>query len=221
MTSPLVQAMAFQNAVHPAQTGIAPTDVVGSYKLASDVAEKNYQAQLAKQQALWGGLAGLGSAGILAFAPSALKKLSGLGTATAAAPTNAATAVNAAANSGITTGDLAAGVPQGALASLDSGAAAAPAALGGDAVSAADIPALTGMLAPTASGTTLGWPMAGAGSSSLAGDFGFGNAAADAAGGTVATDFASAAPAATLGADAAASTLPDWLASALPFLFAA
>lgn len=73
MASPLAQALAFQGSVSPAQTGIAPTDVVGAYKLASDVAEKNYQAKLAANNAMWGGLAGLGGAGITAFGPSIAK----------------------------------------------------------------------------------------------------------------------------------------------------
>lgn len=77
MVSPLTQAMMFQGTVNPAQTGIAPTDVVGAYKLASDVAERNYQAKLAQQNAMWGGLAGLGGAGILGFGPSIAKGLFG------------------------------------------------------------------------------------------------------------------------------------------------
>jgi len=84
MVSPLSQAIAFQNSVNPAQSGIAPTDVVGSYKLASDAAEKNYQAKLAANNALWGGLAGLGGAGIMAFGPSAAKSFFGQGAATVA-----------------------------------------------------------------------------------------------------------------------------------------
>src|SRR6266481_4937137 len=96
MASPLIQAMTFQNQVQPAQTGIAPTDVVGAYKLATDAAEKNYAAKIAERNAMWGGLAGLGGAGILSFGPSLAKKW--LGSATSSAlPASSLTAASDAA----------------------------------------------------------------------------------------------------------------------------
>lgn len=98
MVSPLSQAIAFQNSFNPAQSGIAPTDVVGSYKLASDVAEKNYAAKLAANNAMWGGLAGLGGAGMLAFGPAAAKSWFGQGASTVA-PT--ATSAGAGATPGV------------------------------------------------------------------------------------------------------------------------
>jgi hypothetical protein len=69
MVSPLVQALSFQNSARPAQSPIAPTDVVGSYRLASDIAEKNFEARLAKENAQFGGLAQIGGAGVAAFGP--------------------------------------------------------------------------------------------------------------------------------------------------------
>lgn len=210
MTSPLVQAMTFQNSVSPAQTGISPTDVIGSYKLASDVAEKNYQAQLAKQQAMFGGLAGLGGAGILGFGPTIAKKLFGAGVTPAT--TTAATPLGLG-------GDAAAAAP------LDTGATlgntmSVPLGLGGSGAT-----------------SSLPWPGAsaalGAGDgASVAGDLGMGGGAAlsDAGAGSVAADLAAAAPgvagagaadAAGAGIGTALAGLPDWLASLLPFLAAA
>lgn len=88
MPSPLVQALAFQNSVNPPQTAVGPTDVVGAYRLASDAAEKNYAAKLANQQAMWGGLAGIGGAGLSAFGPTLAKKwFPGAGTSNSLAPT--------------------------------------------------------------------------------------------------------------------------------------
>ena len=45
---------------NPTQTGIAGTDVIGAQALASNVANQNFQSQLANQQAGLGGLFGLG-----------------------------------------------------------------------------------------------------------------------------------------------------------------
>jgi len=79
MASPLAQALAFQqSAPKYTDTPIAPTDVIGAYKLAADVAEKNYQAQISQQNAMWGGLAGLGGAGLPAFAKPIAGWLGGL-----------------------------------------------------------------------------------------------------------------------------------------------
>lgn len=190
MASPLVQALSYQNSVSPAQAGIAPTDVVGAYKLASDVAEKNYQAQLAKQQAMFGGLAGLGGAGILAFGKPAAAKLFGSGASTAAGTPTGATDAADAANGivGPTAGDsfaapLASGADMGGLPFGFAGGGAA-----------AD---------------------AGAGSVAAADTAAAGGAAADA--GSVAAADAAAGGAADAGA-AVASSMPDWLMALLPFL---
>lgn len=226
MVSPLVQAMTFQNAVQPSQSGIAPTDVIGAYKLATDTAEKNYQLQLAKQQALWGGLAGIGSAGILGFGPSIAKKYFGAGTPTAPAAGGADAAAAApgvadsgALDSGIATGDLAAGgLPAGTLAAQPGYALAA-----GGADTGGTMP-LASLLSPTSSGTSMAWPFAGGaatagdvgtGAGTVAGDFGL-DAAAPEAGSVLAGLGADTAGVA--GADAAATALPDWLASLIPFL---
>jgi hypothetical protein len=141
MVSPLTQAMAFQGAVNPAQSGIAPTDVVGSYRLASDVAERNYQAKLAANNAMWGGLAGLGGAGITAFGPSIAKNYFGAGVGNAAGAATPAVASNAAAGAAApgATGALsfapesASGFGVDALGGLGTGSVAADMGLGGGA----------------------------------------------------------------------------------------
>lgn len=50
------------------QVQVAPTDVTGAYGIAQNAEEQNYQAQLQQQNAMFGGLAGLGGAGINAYA---------------------------------------------------------------------------------------------------------------------------------------------------------
>lgn len=82
MPSPLAMAMAFQNAhsQYPI-TNIAPTDVVGAYRDSANEAMQVYNAQLQQKNAMFGGLAGLGAAGIVT-APRLLGSsgaLSGLG----------------------------------------------------------------------------------------------------------------------------------------------
>ncbi len=190
MPSPLAQAIAFQNAVQPAQTGIAPTDVVGAYKLASDVAEKNYQAKLQQMNALWGGLAALGGAGIRAFGPDLLKKYLATQSAAPAASSAASSAASPAASSEIGGADA---------------ASADAAGLGGTTL--ADTPAFGSVAADLGS-------TAGAGGT-VAGDFA--GLAAPAAADTVGADFAAAAPA-FAATDVADVGIPDFLASFLPFL---
>lgn len=212
MVSPLAQALAFQNSVQPAQSGVAPTDVVGAYKLASDAAEKNYLAKLAANNAMYGGLAGLGGAGIAAFGPSVKNSL--FGTPAVLKP-----------------GDPA--MP-GLLSSWFGAGSTAPAT--GAATAA---PGAGAALAPTPSGTAMAWPfgwggstLGGAGADSIAA---LGTDAAAPATGSVLADLGAAVPAAGsvagdlglggLGAagaagatDLAAAAVPEWLASMLPFL---
>lgn len=166
MVSPLVQALSYQNSVNPSQTGVAPTDVVGAYKLSSDVAEKNYQAKLAANNAMFGGLAGLGGAGVLAFGGPAAKSLF------AATPSAASAAAPA--------------LPSAALAPTASGTAAAwptsfgagATGLGGGGSVAADLGATA---APTVA-ADLGAAGAGAaGAGSIAADLGIDAAGAGAA----------------------------------------
>lgn len=59
---------------------VAPTNVADITANSTDAAYKNYAAQLQKQNAMFGGLAGLGSAGILGFGPKLSGKLFGSGT---------------------------------------------------------------------------------------------------------------------------------------------
>jgi hypothetical protein len=198
VVSPLAQAIAFQNASQPAQTGIAPTDVVGAYKLASDVAEKNYQAKMAAQMGMWGGLASLGSAGIRGFAPaggygSALSKLFGSGTP-------------AGASSGV------ASTPA-AFAPTDAELSGGITGTGANAPAFGSVAADLGSTAPaagTVAGDLAGTAGTGAGLGELA-DL------APAAGGSVAGDLAALAPAAGA-TDLAAASMPEWLAAFLPFL---
>lgn len=65
MASPLASALAYQGSVPTPQATIAPTDVVGAYKNNQDALEKNYQAKMAQQNAIFGGLAGLGGAALM------------------------------------------------------------------------------------------------------------------------------------------------------------
>lgn len=52
----------------PSATSVAPTDVVGATASANNAAETEYQAQLAQQNSLYGGLAGLAGSGVTAAA---------------------------------------------------------------------------------------------------------------------------------------------------------
>jgi hypothetical protein len=105
-----------------AKPGIAPTDVIGAYKLATDAANTQYLAKLQQQNAMWGGLAGIGSSGLLA-APRLYSSgmLSGLLGSTGAG--GAGAAIDPAAGLG---GDaLSALAPSTAVADAGSGALAA------------------------------------------------------------------------------------------------
>ena len=118
MASPLALAMMQPGANTPGQ--LQPTNALGADNLSQNAAETNYQAQLAQQNAMFGGLAGLGSAGILA-APSLFAPGGPL--------SQYATAVDAGTAGGVGTGGfnfLDAAAP--AVASDDAFTAAAPVA---------------------------------------------------------------------------------------------
>lgn len=68
--SPLAQILAVANrpAPTPPQTQIAPTNVAGIYANNDAQNMDRYKAQVAQQNAMYGGLASLGSAGISAGA---------------------------------------------------------------------------------------------------------------------------------------------------------
>lgn len=91
--SPLGMTLAMQpQMTAPREGTVAPTDVLGAYTLATNAANQQYQAKLQQQNAMWGGLAGLGAAGVLA-APNIYKSgmLNGLFTpAASSAATTAA-----------------------------------------------------------------------------------------------------------------------------------
>lgn len=57
-----------QPVVSPVPTSVSPTDVVGSTAVSTNAAMQAYQAQIAQQNAMFGGLASLGGAGIMALA---------------------------------------------------------------------------------------------------------------------------------------------------------
>lgn len=169
MVSPLAQALAFQNSVQPAQSGVAPTDVVGAYKLANEAATRNYQARLAQQQAMFGGLAGIGSAGIMGFGPSLAKKWFGAGL-----PTAAGAAPGAAEAAGVVAPAATSALPTAAGSAMASPFGWGGATLGADVAGTGIADAGLGTLAPAAA--------------SVAGDIGAagaGTAVADAAASTI------------------------------------
>jgi hypothetical protein len=149
MASPLALAlMQGQSAsgVPPANIAqVAPTNMVQATSDFNNAMEQSYQAQLQQQNAMWGGLAGLGSAGILAGAKY-------LGSPAATAATTAASAAPAAA-----------ATPAVASNALDSlmlggGATGAPLSLAApgavaDAVGAGDAAADAGATAAAAAGS--------------------------------------------------------------------
>ena len=68
MTSPLALALSYHQPIPNSPTAtIGNTDVVGAYRDAYNQQMEQYKAQLAQQNAMWGGLAGLGGAAISAF----------------------------------------------------------------------------------------------------------------------------------------------------------
>lgn len=79
--SPLAQILAVANRQAPAppQATIAPTNVAGIYANNDAQNMDAYKAQIAQQNAMYGGLATLGAAGINAFAPGAGTALKGAG----------------------------------------------------------------------------------------------------------------------------------------------
>lgn len=132
--SPLGIALSMQPPQDQAsKPNVAPTDVIGAYKLATDAANTQYLAKLQQQNAMWGGLAGLGGAGLLAapriYSSGMLSGLFGGGGAGGAA----AAGIDPALAGGA---DLAAGGATDALA----GGLAADAGLGGADLAAAAAP---------------------------------------------------------------------------------
>lgn len=87
MASPLATILAHQAPAQNMPTpNVNPTDVSGIYKSSYDAAMEKYKADMARNNAMWGGLAGLGGAGIQAFGP----KLFGAATGAPAAQTGIA-----------------------------------------------------------------------------------------------------------------------------------
>lgn len=78
MASPLAMTLAQQAPAQNMTTpNVAGTDVSGIYRDAYNEQMQKYQADISRSNAMWGGLAGLGGAGAIAFGP----KLFGAGSA--------------------------------------------------------------------------------------------------------------------------------------------
>jgi hypothetical protein len=149
MASPLamalLQAQAGSGQPSPVPAQVAPTNYTQATSDYNTAMEQAYQAKLQQQNAFWGGLAGLGSAGVLASASSAgpLAKLFGHAATTA---TPAATTVAGAPASNALDNLMLNGGVTGAPVSL-----AAP-----DTVAAADAAAGTGAAADAGTAAAAG-----------------------------------------------------------------
>jgi hypothetical protein len=139
MPSPLASALAFapqfpgqpiapQVGSPPTnKVAVSPTDVTGAYKLSTDAAMQQYLAKLQQQNAMWGGLAGIGGAGIVG-GPAWLKMFgNGANAASggAAATTPAAVLDPAVASAGGIGSDYAASAGAGSVADALAGTAGA------------------------------------------------------------------------------------------------
>lgn len=80
MVSPLATILSEANrqAPTPVPTSVQPTNVAGIYANHDQQAMDAYKAELAQQNAMYGGLASLGSAAVSAFAPGIGNALSAL-----------------------------------------------------------------------------------------------------------------------------------------------
>jgi hypothetical protein len=200
----LMQAQTQQPPARPGQ--ISPTDTLGAYQLAGNMAEQQYQAQLNQQNALWGGLASVGGAGITgASRIPAIQQAIGKWISPSAAPTAQDLADDAAADAADANipgvygpaADLASSAPNlGGWMSDPAFASLLPSSMGGTSVADWSVPSL-GLSAADLGGAS--------GAASL--------------GGSVAADMAAAAPAAAAGTDAAAGG-GFALADLLPLMFA-
>lgn len=94
LATALMQATAAGTPQQPFHATVAPTDVEKAYSDYNNAMMQAYAAQIGQQNAMWGGLAGLGSAGI-----STLPKL--LGTSGAAAGASALPDISAASLSAL------------------------------------------------------------------------------------------------------------------------
>jgi hypothetical protein len=156
MASPLALAMMMPGANPPGQ--MQPTNVTAAYQLSQDASEKNYQAKLAQQNAMFGGLAGLGSAGILAAGAHSAAPAAAAAHAAAAAPLTGAAPVAfpgigslsdlfPAAATGATDASFAAGAPVAADLAATAAPAAADAGLAAGGFGVADLLAMLPFLA--------------------------------------------------------------------------
>lgn len=141
MASPLamalLQAQAGAGGAPPNRASVAPTNYVQANSDYNTAMEQQYAAKLQQQQSMWGGLAGLGSAGIL-VAPKLLGSGSAAGTGGAELLGNASGGTAASPLAGLTAADYGPGaslldtyglgsgaVDAGSVAATDAGATAA------------------------------------------------------------------------------------------------
>jgi hypothetical protein len=116
--SPLGIALMMQQPTPAPRPGqVAPTDVEGAFNASTQEANTQYQAKLQQQNALWGGLAGLGAAGIIGGSkvPAIQDAVSNL-----LSPGTGATSYSGLASNASTLGDW---MSDPALASIGTGAA--------------------------------------------------------------------------------------------------
>lgn len=102
LATALMQATAAGTPQQPFRATVAPTDVEKAYADYNNSMMQAYAAHVGQQNAMWGGLAGLGSAGITTLP----KMLGGSGGAAAGAEGSTAIADAMGLGSGISDADL-------------------------------------------------------------------------------------------------------------------
>jgi hypothetical protein len=139
MASPLalalMQGQSASGVPQPNRASVNPTNITQATADYNNAMEQSYQAQLQQQNAMWGGLAGLGSAGILAGG----KYLSSPGAASSGGASlfgNAGGGTAASPLAGLTADDYGAGASLFDQFGLGTGAAAADAGAATDAAAA-------------------------------------------------------------------------------------
>lgn len=101
MASPLAMVLGQQAPAQATPTPtVAGTNVAGIFKDSYDAAMEKYKADMARNNAMWGGLAGLGGAGITAFGPKLFGGASAAGASGAGAGVGASLAPTVGAEAG-------------------------------------------------------------------------------------------------------------------------
>jgi hypothetical protein len=224
---PNVQQATFNQPSTPQpRATVDPTNVLGAYQLSGNMAEQQYQAQLQQQLGLWGGLAGIGSAGIVGASkiPAITNAISNWITP-GSAPLSDSQLASGASGLGNWMGSTNFGPTLGGT-----GTAAAYTGPSADAIDAADDAADAAAYPSLSDASSLGGWMSNPSIASIgapaATDTAFDTGASAipyAAGSSIAADMGAsgAADAAAAAAPAAADASGGVLAAILPFLFAA